>query len=126
MDSDDGLDPLLTNRGNWDACAPVHAASDFYRNHDSSYWFAPFEWDVLGDVRDREVLHLQCHLGTDTIEFAKRGAAAVGLDFSPASVRHARELTDAVEYVCADVYDAPNVLGHRKFDIVYTGKGALC
>ncbi|MFI7667407.1 class I SAM-dependent methyltransferase [Nocardia sp. NPDC049526] len=127
MDSDDGLDQLLANRGNWDARAPIHAASEFYRDRDSSYWFAPFEWGVLGDVRDRDVLHLQCHLGTETIEFAKRGAAAVGLDFSSASIRHARELAaDAVEYVCADVYDAPNAVGHRQFDIVYTGKGALC
>jgi hypothetical protein len=31
---------------------------------------------------------------------------AVGLDFSPETVRHAREFAgDAVEYVCADVYD---------------------
>jgi len=127
VDIDDGLDPLLANRGNWDARAPIHAASQFYRDHDSSYWFAPFEWDALGDVRDRDVLHLQCHLGTETVEFAERGARAVGLDFSPASIRHARELaSDAVEYVCADVYDAPNALGHRQFDIVYTGKGALC
>ena len=59
VDSDDGVDQLLANRGNWDARAPIHAASEFYGNHDSSYWFAPFEWDVLGDVRDRDVLHLQ-------------------------------------------------------------------
>ncbi|WP_459958460.1 class I SAM-dependent methyltransferase [Nocardia sp. IFM 10818] len=132
MDTDEGdigegLDPLRVNRENWDARAPIHAASRFYRDHDSSYWFAPFEWDVLGDVRDRDVLHLQCHLGTETIEFAERGARAVGLDFSPETVRCARELSgDAVEYVCADVYDALNALGHRQFDIVYTGKGALC
>ncbi|MET8870703.1 class I SAM-dependent methyltransferase [Nocardia sp. NPDC004604] len=127
MSIDEGLDPLLVNRGNWDARAPIHAASGFYRDHDSSYWFAPFEWDILGDVRDRDILHLQCHLGTETVEFAKRGARAVGLDFSPASIRHARELAaNAVEYVCADVYDAPNAVGHRQFDIVYTGKGALC
>ncbi|WP_330254378.1 class I SAM-dependent methyltransferase [Nocardia sp. NBC_00565] len=127
MDIDDGPDPLLANRGNWDVRAPIHAASRFYRDRDSSYWFAPFEWDILGDVRDRDVLHLQCHLGTETIEFAERGATAVGLDFSPASIAHAREIaSDTVEYVCADVYDAPNAVGHRHFDIVYTGKGALC
>ncbi|MEC3913438.1 class I SAM-dependent methyltransferase [Nocardia sp. CDC160] len=121
------IDPLSVNRRNWDARAGIHAASSFYRDHDSGYWFAPFEWDALGEVRDRDVLHLQCHLGTETIEFARRGARTVGLDFSPESVRHARELAgDTVEYVCADVYDARESLTGRGFDIVYTGKGALC
>nr|WP_307817630.1 class I SAM-dependent methyltransferase [Nocardia acididurans] len=127
MDSDNRIDLLRANRDNWDARAPIHANSDFYRGRDSSFWFAPYEWDVLGDVRDRDVVHLQCHLGTETIEFAKRGARATGLDFSAESLRHARELAgDAVEYVCADVHDAVEALRHRQFDIVYTGKGALC
>ncbi|MGV9679766.1 class I SAM-dependent methyltransferase [Nocardia sp. NPDC003482] len=121
------MDPLLTNRRNWDARAPIHAASEFYRGHEPGFWFAPFEWDVLGDVRDRDVVHLQCHLGTETVEFARRGARAVGLDFSAESLRHAREFAgDAVEFVCADVHDAVSALGGATFDIVYTGKGALC
>ncbi|WP_019928461.1 methyltransferase [Nocardia sp. BMG111209] len=121
------IDPLLTNRQNWDARAPIHAASRFYLDPEPGYWFAPFEWEALGDLRDRDVLHLQCHLGTETVEFARRGARAVGLDFSPESVRHARELSgDTVEYVCADVYEAREALGARRFDVVYTGKGALC
>jgi SAM-dependent methyltransferase len=121
------IDPLSANRQNWDARAPIHAASRFYRDRSPDYWFAPFEWPALGDVCDLDVLHLQCHLGTETIEFARRGARAVGLDFSPESVRHARASTGGtVEYVCSDVYDARNALGSRHFDIVYTGKGALC
>ncbi|MGW2660419.1 class I SAM-dependent methyltransferase [Nocardia tengchongensis] len=120
-------DPLSANRRNWDARAGIHAASRFYRDHDASYWFAPFEWEALGDVRGLDVAHLQCHLGTETIEFARRGARAVGLDFSAESVRHARALAgDTVEYVCADVYDAREALGEKRFDLVYTGKGALC
>lgn len=127
VDAVDRIDPLRANRDNWDARAPIHAASQFYRGRDSAFWFAPFEWDVLGDVRDRDVLHLQCHLGTETIEFTKRGARATGLDFSPESLRYARELAgDTVEYVCADVHDAVTALSNRQFDIVYTGKGALC
>ncbi|MFI1914900.1 class I SAM-dependent methyltransferase [Nocardia sp. NPDC020380] len=121
------IDPLIVNRQNWDARAPIHAVSHFYRDHEAAFWFAPFEWDVLGDVRDRDVLHLQCHLGTETVEFARRGARAVGLDFSPETVRHAKELAgDTVEYVCSDVYEARDALPGRVFDIVYTGKGALC
>ena len=74
------------------------------------------------------MLHLQCHLGTETVAFAERGAASVvGLDLSGAAIAEARKLSGArVEYVQANVYDAVEALGGRRFDVVYTGKGALC
>jgi SAM-dependent methyltransferase len=34
--------------------------------------------------------------------------------------------SDRSEFVAADVYDAPTVLDGRRFDVVYTGSGALC
>jgi SAM-dependent methyltransferase len=40
--------------------------------------------------------------------------------------RVAREAGLSIEYVRADVYDAVKALGAERFDIVYTGKGALC
>jgi len=70
-----------------------------------------------------------CHIGTDTLSWARHGARVVGLDFSPASLEVARSLADdcglAAEWICADVYDAPAALGGRRFDVVYTGIGAL-
>ncbi len=70
------------------------------------------------------------HIGTDTICLARHGARAMGLDLSGASIDAARELAaecDAqVEYVQSDVYAAVEALGGRRFDLVYTGKGALC
>ncbi len=76
-----------------------------------------------------DLVHLQCHLGTDTLSWARHGARVVGLDFSPAAIETATELAadcqlDA-EFVCADVYDALEALAGRTFDIVYTGIGAL-
>jgi SAM-dependent methyltransferase len=54
----------------------------------------------------------------------------VGLDLSGASIDAARELAAncdvQVEYVQSDVYAAVEALGGRRFDVVYTGKGALC
>jgi SAM-dependent methyltransferase len=71
-----------------------------------------------------------CHIGTDTICLARHGARVVGLDLSGASVSAARELAAecgaTVEYVQSDVYDAVEALEGRRFDVVYTGKGALC
>ncbi|MFF4279574.1 class I SAM-dependent methyltransferase [Streptomyces kronopolitis] len=125
---------LLANQANWDARTPVHVASDFYGldgSRTAEDWFAPFEWTDLGDLAGREVLHLQCHLGTETAAFAERGAAhTVGLDFSAAAVAEARRLAGeagrSVEFVRSDVHRAVEALGGRRFDVVYTGKGALC
>jgi hypothetical protein len=32
------------------------------------------ELDLLGDVRDQRILHLQCHFGQDTLSLARMGA----------------------------------------------------
>lgn len=124
---------MRANQANWDARTPVHLASRFYgldQDLDPERWFAPFEWEDLGELAGRDVLHLQCHLGTETIALARRGARAVGLDFSEASVAAATGIAAKagadVTYVQANVYDAVEALDGRLFDVVYTGKGALC
>jgi SAM-dependent methyltransferase len=75
-------------------------------------------------------VHLQCHIGTDTISLVRLGARMKGLDFSGASIAQARRLAEVtgadVEFVEADVYDAVDVFGTGAFDLVYTGIGALC
>ncbi|MET9971881.1 class I SAM-dependent methyltransferase, partial [Streptomyces sp. NPDC006356] len=133
MSTDDHARMMSANQANWDARTPVHLASRFYgldQDLDPARWFASFEWDDLGELAGRDVLHLQCHLGTETIAFAQRGARAVGLDFSGASVAAANGIAEKagldVTYVQANVYDAVEALGRRRFDVVYTGKGALC
>jgi SAM-dependent methyltransferase len=124
---------MLVNAANWDTRTPIHVASRFYGldgSRPAAGWFAPFEWTDLGELRDRDLVHLQCHLGTETVEFARRGANATGLDFSGRSVRAARELAGTnhldIDYVQANVYDAAEALGGRQYDVVYTGKGAIC
>lgn len=94
-----------------------------------------FDIPLLGDISGLRCVHLQCHIGTDTLSLARRGAAAVtGLDFSPASLVEARKLVAAthatggskVDFVEASVYDALDVLPAQTFDLVFTGIGALC
>jgi SAM-dependent methyltransferase len=118
---------------NWDERTPIHVASRFYDvgGKDAESWFAGYEWADLGDLAGRDVVHLQSHLGTETAAFARRGArSVVGLDLSAASVAEARRIAAAqdltIEYVQANVYDAVEALKGRQFDVVYTGKGALC
>jgi SAM-dependent methyltransferase len=84
---------------------------------------------LLGDVTGLDVVHLQCHLGTDTLSLARLGARSVtGLDFSPKAIAHCRSLFGragvAVRFVEADVHDAVAALG-RDFDLAYASVGAI-
>jgi SAM-dependent methyltransferase len=124
------------NRANWDAHAPIHAASPDYAIDrflaDPEFVSQVVEFDLprLGDVRGARGVHLQCHIGTDTISLARLGSKMTGLDFSAEALKEGRrlaELTGAdVDFVQADLYDAPTVLDHGAFDLVFTGIGALC
>ncbi|MBB5891312.1 class I SAM-dependent methyltransferase [Kutzneria kofuensis] len=123
---------MALNERNWDARTPIHVRSDFYAlgRRDPLEWILPFEWDALGSLAGKDVAHLQCHLGVETMGLAKAGARTVGLDFSARAVEQAdiaaRHENLDVSYVRADVYDAIDALGGNRFDVVYTGKGALC
>jgi SAM-dependent methyltransferase len=124
------------NRANWDERAPAHAASPDYAvdrfASDPAYLSEVVRFDrpLLGDVSGLRGVHLQCHIGTDTISLARLGADMTGLDFSPASIAQARGIAGlagaGVRFVQAGVYDALTVLEPRSFDLVYTGIGALC
>jgi SAM-dependent methyltransferase len=124
------------NRASWDERAPAHAASTYYALsqfiEDPSFLSDVVRFDLprLGDIRGLRGVHLQCHIGTDTISLARLGAEMTGLDFSPAALAEARELSarcgTAVEFVESELYEAPNTLGAEAFDLVYTGIGALC
>ncbi|MGD0944984.1 MAG: class I SAM-dependent methyltransferase [Acidimicrobiales bacterium] len=126
---------LEANRANWDERTAVHLASRFY---DVEGWLRdrrgprPHELEALGEVSGLRLLHLQCHIGLDTLAWARAGARVTGLDFSPAAIDAARDLarrsglSDKAEFVCADVYEAASALGHATFDIVYVSLGALC
>jgi SAM-dependent methyltransferase len=88
-----------------------------------------FELDEVGDVAGRSLAHLQCHFGLDTLSWARQGARVTGLDFSEPAIEAARALAGEVgvdaEFVVASVYDAVAALNGRRFDVVYTGRGAL-
>ena len=113
---------------------PIHLASRFY---DVEQWLAdppratPRELEALGDPSGLELVHLQCHFGLDTLAWADAGARVTGLDFSPEAIRTAEDLAvraglaDRSTFVCANVFDAAEVLGPETFDIVYVSLGAL-
>lgn len=123
---------LEMNRRAWDARTPLHSGSAFYDIEgvvSGRTTLHPFEPTELGDVSGCSLLHLQCHLGIDTISWARRGASVTGLDFSPAAIETAQRIAVQcglkANFVLGNVYDAVEILNSR-FDIVYTGLGALC
>ena len=124
-------DWLRLNRAWWDERALVHAASGFYdvpgflAGKDSLRAFEPGE---VGDVRGKRLLHLMCHIGLDTLSWARRGAVVTGLDFSQSALDTAVSLAGragigSARFVAAEIGDANRALAGETFDIVYTGTG---
>jgi SAM-dependent methyltransferase len=133
---DDGtgetVDWRALNRANWDDRVPVHLASSFYDLpgfRAGADTLRPFEPAEAGDVTGKRLVHLQCHIGLDTLSWARRGALVSGLDFSAPAISAASALASELgieaRFVISDVYDAAAALGPARFDIVYTGIGAL-
>lgn len=126
------MDPLELNRAHWDSLAAVHGQDAYYdkealvSGRDS---LNEYESAAVGDVTGLEVLHLQCHIGFDSISLARRGARVTGADFSPQSLAAAAELAwragVEVGWVEADATALPPAL-HGRFDIVYSTVGVLC
>lgn len=122
----------------WDKRTAIHLPSAFYDvagfRAGKCMLQAP-ELSGLGDVAGKQLLHLQCHFGLDTLSWARRGATVTGLDFSTAAVHAARELAretgiNNAAFVAANVYDA---IGHPELevrfpdraDIVFTSYGTI-
>ena len=120
-----------SNRAYWDEIAPVHARAyreiDLLRNGEAI--LDEIELREVGEVEGKTLLHLQCHIGTDTLAWARRGAIVTGVDFSPQSIALARQLQKELglraTLICANLYELPGVLDQR-FDVVYTSRGVLC
>ncbi|MFN0090546.1 MAG: class I SAM-dependent methyltransferase [Acidimicrobiales bacterium] len=125
------------NLARWEERAPAHAASAEYgfdrlaADPSALSGVVRFDLPRLGRLDGLDVVHLQCHVGTDTVSLARLGARSVtGLDFSRAALTEAERLAARcgadVAWVEAEVHDAASVLGAGRFDLVYTGIGALC
>lgn len=127
-------DPYDTNRRAWDERARTHPDTPAYRDliarlREGGDALGALDERALGDVAGLEVLHLQCHIGTDTLSLARRGARVVGVDFSGEAIARARALNEELhldaEFVEADVRRLEDVLA-RRFDVVYASQGVLC
>jgi SAM-dependent methyltransferase len=119
------------NQQLWDEVAPVHfkAYNEVKILRDGSIALDEIELRQLGEVRGKTLLHLQCHIGTDTLSWARLGAIVTGVDFSAQSLAAARDLQAELgleaAFVHANIYNLRDAL-RGEFDIVYTSRGILC
>ena len=123
-----------TNLENWECRVPIHVGPEgydlqrFLDRPDALSDVVTFDAPHLGDLTGKRVLHLQCHIGTDTLSLARLGGDVTGVDFSPSALAVARALADragpSVRYVESSVDDVL-VRVPETFDLVYTGVGAL-
>lgn len=122
---------ITENRKLWNARVPVHVNSDFYGLEDflnGKSSLKEIELGLLGEVKGKSILHLQCHFGQDSLSLARMGAEVTGVDLSDAAISKAIELnakigTDAT-FICCDVYSLKEHLD-KKFDIVFTSYGTI-
>jgi SAM-dependent methyltransferase len=128
-------DYVAINRANWNSRVVHHERGyglELFRADPAHLSdIVRFDLPRLGSIEGLDVVHLQCHIGTDTLSLARLGARSVtGLDFSAPALAVAAQLAadcgTTIDYVESELYGAPDALGTARFDLVFTGIGALC
>ncbi|MDX2546293.1 class I SAM-dependent methyltransferase [Streptomyces sp. WI04-05B] len=127
-------DRLAASRALWDDLGEFHGTDPDDRFHDVEAFLAGgqtlrgIERELAGDVTGKELLHLPCHFGMDTLNRARPGARVTGVDSSPEAITQARRLAERAgleaEFVEADVQRLPDALAAR-FDLVVATYGVL-
>lgn len=122
---------ISANKTAWNTKTEHHINSEFYDmpgflNGNNS--LKEIELNILGNVKGKSILHLQCHFGQDSLSLARMGAKVTGIDFSDKAIEKARELNSQLnldaQFICCDIYDLPNQL-NKQFDIVFTSYGTI-
>jgi SAM-dependent methyltransferase len=120
-----------TNLAYWNEMARRHVNSLGYKTaafRRGENILDPIVRKGIGKVRGKELLHLQCHFGLDTLSLARMGANVTGLDFSKDAITTARKLAREAglkaKFVQANVLRPP--AGLKEYDIVFASWGAIC
>lgn len=128
----DLTDHARRNRAHWDA-----ESDDYETRHTAQLERSPCAWgvwsipeselNVLGDLRNKDVLELGCGAARWSIALTQTGARCVGLDNSARQLEHARRLMAEarvdVPLVHASAEAIP--LPDASFDVVFCDHGAM-
>jgi SAM-dependent methyltransferase len=119
------------NRDLWNQRTAVHKDSAFYDLdgfRSGKNMLTQIELNEVGNVKNKSLLHLQCHFGLDTMSWSRLGAKCTGVDLSDDAIKLAKEINEDLKlntkFVCCNVYDLKNHLD-EKFDIVFTSYGTI-
>ncbi|SFJ83450.1 class I SAM-dependent methyltransferase [Myroides guanonis] len=119
------------NKHSWNNRTETHLKSSFYNlegflKGESS--LNPIELEILGDVKGKSILHLQCHFGQDSISLSRLGAEVTGVDLSDKAIENAwkiaNETNSDAQFICCDIYELEKHL-NKQFDIVFTSYGTI-
>ena len=120
---------LECNKKAWNTRTPTHIASKFYNQNkflSGNTTLNTIELDSLGDIKDKTLLHLQCHFGQDSISLDRMGAQVTAVDFSDISISEAKKLNlknnTNVSFIESDVL---NLNLNKKFDLVFSSYGVI-
>lgn len=89
------------NLANWNDRVPIHLESaeynvkGFIQNPSHISKIVDFDRTEMGSVQGKTLLHLQCHIGTDTLSWARLGADVTGIDFSDRAIEAATTLVES-------------------------------
>ena len=125
------LNYLEINKKTWNEKTDFHVDSEFYANDDflkGKSSLNEIELKLIGEIKGKSILHLQCHFGQDTLSFARMGAKATGVDLADKAIQKAKEFNEQLnldaKFICCDIYDLPKHLDEQ-FDIVFTSYGTI-
>ena len=122
---------IAINRALWNERTKHHVESAFYDMPgflQGANSLKEIELALLGDIRGKSILHLQCHFGQDSLSLARLGASVTGVDLSDEAIavatKTAADLQLDATFHCCDLYQLPGLLD-REFDIVFTSYGTI-
>lgn len=121
---------IEANKNSWGTVSKDHYETYKKRLSENESTLSPTQIRELGDLKGKNLIHLQCNTGADTISLARMGARITGVDLVPDNIHYARRL--AADFGIDDArFIESNVLEimekhHEKYDVVYTTEGVLC
>ena len=121
----------LINERSWDERTRIHLGSAFYDidgflKGKSS--LNPPELGLLGELRGKKVLHLQCHFAQDSLSMVRLGAEVTGVDLSSEAIQAGKDLAEKagldIHLVSSNVYDLEKHIDET-FDLVFCSYGSI-
>ena len=122
------------NRRAWNAATQAHNShkgdqARYLREGGSTLF--PDELELLGELKGKRLLHLQCNAGQDSLSLARQGALVTGVDISDEAIGFAQQLSRdsgiPATFVRSDVFDylEHTGAGSERFALCFSSYGTL-